>query len=958
VPRIWWFGSELIVKSSRRIVGAASAAIVVAALVTPAGVSAAVATAPPPEATSPGGGSDGGSGGAGVLGNGLSRLLEESKGSAQRQSTPGLRMDQEALAIRDEAGRVLVNITPRTGVDRAAFRSELEALGLVIQATDPEAGTLEGFLPLSAVGRAAGLPDTGTIAQSLRPRVAVGAATSQGVPLERIDRVQQAGVDGKGITIGALSNSYDTADLTISGEPLTIHAADDVASGDLPGAGNPRNPEPVVVLEDLSEGEGTDEGRAMLQIAHDVAPASKLCFATAFVGLIGFAENIRRLADDAGPCGADVVVDDVIYFDEPFFSDSPLNDAVDDVAAQGVHYFSAAGNQGEQKSWDSAVRLLPADEAVKATNLDLRGIDPALYDGGLQDMDPGDGADVAQTLTLGEAGGLIDLQWDDPVDLDGPTLGEPIFEATGEITTDDPAPAVVFTPTAEQIGTSVLFRVDAIPSGTTDLILTVTAPDGTVLGQVDTGSSPEVFATTLTQAGDYTVTVSGFSGDQGDFTVEVLPVLEPSAVSTDFNLLIFDADGNFLGALADQNRLSGRPSEIVSLAGLPEIQIAISRAGTGPVEATRLRNILNDSIYVTEYSDSLAPAVFGHAVSRGATAVGAFDPFRPYLPEYFTSPGGDLQIFFDSEGNRYPKPETRRVPQVTAADGGNTTFFSGDTVRDEDTQPNFFGTSAAAPHAASIAALVLQHSGGPRSVSPDDMRRRLQQSAFTHDLDPNHSEGSTHGLTVTADGPQGSENSDIPGSMTDPEFFTIANRGSEPLTSVTFYGESASPTAPGQRFGVLTDGMVFDPRPFDGVAPFQNDGFPFTVGSTSGGLEAESVSATFSAPASAPAVEGQYRHMTVTFADGLEPGQSVSFGVDRDLVVSGFGATGEGNGADELGGATFLPQGIPVPFGMAFTAERDSGHPLWGAMVNRLGSGWTPLEGYGLINAERAVLHR
>jgi len=298
------------------------------------------------------------------------------------------------------------------------------------------------------------------------------------------------------------------------------------------------------------------------------------------------------------------------------------------------------------------------------------------------------------------------------------------------------------------------------------------------------------------------------------------------------------------------------------------------------------------------------------------------------------------------------------VPQVTGADGGNTTFFGGDTLRDDDTQPNFFGTSAAAPHAASIGALVLQRSGGPGSLSPDELRTRLEQSAFPHDLDPDHSEGSADGVTITADGPQGNENTGIPGSMTDPNFFTVANSGAEPITSITFYGESGSPTALGQRFGFLTDGIVFDPRPFDGVAPFRQDGFPFTVGATSGGLSAESVTASFSVPAGPPSVEGQYRHMTVSFADGLKPGQSVSFGVDRDLAVSGLGGSEEGNGADELGGATFLPQGIAVPFGMAFTAERDSGYPLWGAMMNRLGSGWTPIEGYGLINAERAVLGR
>ena len=146
------------------------------------------------------------------------------------------------------------------------------------------------------------------------------------------------------------------------------------------------------MLEDL-EGDqsATDEGRAMLQIAHDVAPASKLCFATAIGGLLHFADNIRALADKKGKCRADVVVDDVGYFEEPFFSDSALSDAIDEVAAKGTHYFTSAGNDGVAQSWNSKVRLLNAKKAVKGTNIDLSEVDPALYDGGLQDMNPGKG---------------------------------------------------------------------------------------------------------------------------------------------------------------------------------------------------------------------------------------------------------------------------------------------------------------------------------------------------------------------------------------------------------------------------------------------------------------------------------------------------------------------------------------------------------------------------------------
>ena len=302
-----------------------------------------------------------------ALGNGLGRLLAQSeRPSLKRQANGGLRINQEALTIRDDQNRVLVHLTPQADANRAAYRKQVEALGMKVQAVDENKGTLEGFIPLSAARKMAALPNTGTLVQALKPQTRVGAATSQGVALQRADKVHARGVDGEGITIGALSDSYDTATTTVFGDPLKIHAKQDVASGDLPGRGNPRNSQPVKVLEDLEGDEtATDEGRAMLQIAHDVAPASKLCFATAIGGLLHFADNIRALADKKGKCRADVVVDDVGYFEEPFFSDSVLSDAIDEVAAKGTHYFTSAGNDGVAQSWNSEVRLLNAKKAVQ-----------------------------------------------------------------------------------------------------------------------------------------------------------------------------------------------------------------------------------------------------------------------------------------------------------------------------------------------------------------------------------------------------------------------------------------------------------------------------------------------------------------------------------------------------------------------------------------------------------------
>ena len=100
---------------------------------------------------------------------------------------------------------------------------------------------------------------------------------------------------------------------------------------------------------------------------------------------------------------------------------------------------------------------------------------------------------------------------------------------------------------------------------------------------------------------------------------------------------------------------------------------------------------------------------------------------------------------------------------------------------------------------------------------------------------------------------------------------------------------------------------------------------------------------------------GQFRRLTLTFEDGLRNGQGLKFGVDRDLAVSGFGGSNEGNGADELGGAIFLPQGTGDSDGMVFVGELINGQKITGSISNDLGSGFSPVDGYGVINAQEAV---
>jgi hypothetical protein len=120
--------------------------------------------------------------------------------------------------------------------------------------------------------------------------------------------------------------------------------------------------------------------------------------------------------------------------------------------------------------------------------------------------------------------------------------------------------------------------------------------------------------------------------------------------------------------------------------------------------------------------DTASGTSYGHPVAAGAFGVGAAfyreTPacgVSPPLLEGFSSPGG-TPILLRPNGTRLPAPVIRQKPDAVGPDGANTTFFGEPftsntgpaACRDTDgLSNNFFGTSAAAPHVAAVAALML-----------------------------------------------------------------------------------------------------------------------------------------------------------------------------------------------------------------------------------------------------------
>ena len=155
--------------------------------------------------------------------------------------------------------------------------------------------------------------------------------------------------------------------------------------------------------------------------------------------------------------------------------------------------------------------------------------------------------------------------------------------------------------------------------------------------------------------------------------------------------------------------------------------------------------------------------IYGHANALGAIAVGASNYKTPTTLEPFSS-GGTTPILFDILGNPLDPPDLRQFkPEIVAPDGANTTFFSAGSDPEFDGFPNFFGTSAAAPHAAGVAALMVQ---ALPTLPPETLRNTLENTALNMGaagFDVNTGFGliradaalaALHTLTITA-GPDG-----------------------------------------------------------------------------------------------------------------------------------------------------------------------------------------------------------
>jgi len=206
-----------------------------------------------------------------------------------------------------------------------ALVDEIVALGGTVVDRSDQWGSIRASMPLAALETLAARADVASISSKAEAKTNAGSLTSQGLISHQANVViNNMGYDGSGVTVGVLSDSAS---------PARVAAL--IASGDLPGGAS-------VLPGQGGPTTGADEGTAMMEIVHDLAPGANIIFATAFTSVASFASNILALK----AAGAKVIVDDFTYFNEGVFQDGPIAQAVNQVTASGALYFSSAANSG------------------------------------------------------------------------------------------------------------------------------------------------------------------------------------------------------------------------------------------------------------------------------------------------------------------------------------------------------------------------------------------------------------------------------------------------------------------------------------------------------------------------------------------------------------------------------------------------------------------------------------
>ncbi len=257
----------------------------------------------------------------GQSGDGAAATRSVTEGSGKDSPSPEPGDDPVRF---DSSGNVQVYIHLENADDAAL--QQLRDLGATIEITNADRNVVQAWLPTAALERIAALSAVTEITPPDYAETRAGRVSTEGDRIHRADLVRSfSGLSGSGVRVGVISDGVDAWRTSQGG-------------GDLPGS--------IEINPD--QGGSGDEGTALLEIVHDLAPGAELAFSGAGTSL-GMVEAILWLANDAFEGeGADIIVDDLGFYTEPFYEDGAVALAAADAVAGGAVYVSASGNNASK----------------------------------------------------------------------------------------------------------------------------------------------------------------------------------------------------------------------------------------------------------------------------------------------------------------------------------------------------------------------------------------------------------------------------------------------------------------------------------------------------------------------------------------------------------------------------------------------------------------------------------
>ena len=252
----------------------------------------------------------------------VQRMLTDLTAVSAQRSLARVAVDLSGLSnplVRINAAGQIELVFHAAGVIGSAEEQDLRTLGadIVIVLTSP-AGMIQAWVPYHQVDAAAALPWVVAVTPPAYGEHNVGPNQSEGTVLHNADLAQAQGRDGTGVTVGVISNGV-------------VNLAASVALAELPAG-----------INVIAAGIG-DEGTAMLEIIHDMAPGAALAFHATGAGTAGHVTAVQSLVN----AGVNVIAEDLAFDAEPAFQRGIVATARENAVAGGVSVHSSSGNRGQ-----------------------------------------------------------------------------------------------------------------------------------------------------------------------------------------------------------------------------------------------------------------------------------------------------------------------------------------------------------------------------------------------------------------------------------------------------------------------------------------------------------------------------------------------------------------------------------------------------------------------------------